>query len=146
MIPYADQLRASSESFQESMNALQQQGVTYYDDRAYQAAKRAIQNFAPELLSMSGERIAVEAELGVGLEDGDPRKYGGLAVKAILRSVQIQEIHEFIEEDGSQIELVRHDLCALLVPKYVDPDPVDIVFSGELYVPFGTVTALNPAA
>lgn len=146
MISYADQLRACSDSFQDSMVTLQEQGVSYYDDRAYDAARRAIQTFAPDIVAMSGERAQVEADLGVALEEEMSRKYGGLAVNAILRGVQIQELHEVVEEGGAKIELVRHDLCALFVPRYVDPDPVDIVFSGELYVPFGSFTLLEPAA
>lgn len=142
---YATQLRACSEVFQQSMYELQQRGVAYYDDRAYQAARDAIATYVPDVVAMSGGRVGVEAELGVALEGKTLRKFGGVAVNAVLHAVDIQELHEVIEEGGVSIELVRHDLCGLFVPVFVDPDPVELVFGDELYVPFGAITQLDPA-
>ena len=146
MIPYAMQLQASSEAFQQSMETLQTRGVAYHEDPAYIAARQAIENFTPDLLGMSGERVQLEADLGVAIDEQTSRKYGGLAVSAILRGVQIQELHEVVEDGNYSLELVRYDLCALLSPRFVEPDPVDLLFSGELYVPFSSVTLLEPAA
>lgn len=67
-----------------------------------------------------------------------------MAVGATLAAVQIQELHEIIGGGEDSVELVRHDLCAVLVPRFVDPDPVDLVFSDGLYVPFGSFRLLEP--
>lgn len=144
MTSYVNQLRTCSEVFQHSMFELQQQGVSYYDDQAYHAAREAIETFVPDIVAMSGERVGIEAELGMAHDGVRSLKFGGVAVKAVLRSVQIRELHEFIEEDGLSIELVRADLCGLFVPLYTDPEPVELVLNDELYVPFGAVNGFEP--
>ncbi len=143
MMSYANQLRTCSEVFQRSLFDLQQQGLSCYDDQAYLAARAAIESFAPDIVAMSGECISVEAELGIAYDGVRSLKFGGVAVKAVLRSVDIQELHEFIEEDGVSIELVRADLCGLFVPLYTDPEPVELVLNDELHVPFGAVNGFE---
>lgn len=54
MISYADQLRMCSDSFQVMMETLQRQGVPYYGDPAYKAARICIQNFVPDVVLMGG--------------------------------------------------------------------------------------------
>lgn len=144
LISYADQLRACSDAFQTGMEGLIQQGVPYYDDRAFLLAQQAVINFAPDVIQMSGERVAVEADLGIALEGKSSRPFTGLAASAILRSVKIQELQEEVREGDSGFTMVRHDLCAEFVPAFQDPDPVDLVFAGSLYVPFSAVGHLSP--
>lgn len=143
MISYADQIRACSEAFQSSMETLSAQGVSYYDDRAAEAAATAIGEFVPDLANMRGERVEIESDLGIAIEGRTTFKYDDVAVSAILNTVRIQELHETIEEDGTIVKLVRHDLIGIFIPEYKEPHPVDLVFGTELVVPFGVITHLD---
>lgn len=125
------------------MDSLVAQGISYDDDRAYDAARSAIQLIAPGLLTVSGERVGVEADTGVAIEGKRARFFGGIAIGAELRRVSIERIQQDEQLEGIRLSTVRHDLCAVLVPDYLRPDPIDLIFMSEIYVPFSSLVGFG---
>lgn len=143
----AQKLQTISEIFKDGMEALCAKGASYYDERAEQLAAQAIRSCMPELATFAQSRITAEALQGISLGDDEAQPFDGVHVGgAVLQRVSIQKIIEQVQIDGLEFETSTHDLCLVMVPTYLDPDPKDIVFGHELYVPFGTVVHFEPAA
>lgn len=124
-----------------------EQGGAYYDERAGQIAARAIKEFMPELFAMSQQRLVVEADGGITFQNKEASFLGnGLRVEARLEKVGLQAligIHSDAELHLS-VELSDYDLFAVLRPLYVNPEPVEIVFSDAVMVPFEEIQLFEP--
>lgn len=141
-----DKLQVISGIVQDGLGKLEEEDIPYYDPRAEKIAAHAIKTCMPELASMAGERILVEALQGVSIDGNDSAGHDHVRVHGVLQRVSIQRIVEQAYIEGTEFSTSRHDLCAVFTPRYVDPDPSDIVFGQELYVPFGTITEFERAS
>jgi hypothetical protein len=143
----AEKIKTISEIFREEINDHVNAGGAYYDDRAGQIAAQAIHTIMPDLVDMQGSRVVVESLSGIGSasnQDKDYSSFTGLRVEAELKRVSIQQaVHNLMIGDTG-LSYVSYDLFAVLSPRFEEPDPVDIVFSQELYVPFGSVEQFDP--
>lgn len=141
-----EKLNSISEIVAGEIEGIVERGGTYDNDDAYEAAARAVRTIMPELVELSGERVAIEAYRAVGIEEEQKTKtYSGMFTQGVLRSIVIQQLVSEEMLDDIPIDTTMHDLCAVVVPRYADSDPGDIVFSQVLYVPFGTVTKFEAA-
>lgn len=135
-----------SEIVSSEIEEIVEQGGRYDDDSSYAAAVQAVKIIMPELVELSGERVAIEAYRAVGIEEEEKsRTYSGMFTQGVLRSIVIQQLVSEEMLDDMPVDTTMHDLCAVVVPRYTDSDPGDIVFSQVLYVPFGTVTKFEAA-
>lgn len=141
-----EKLQVISEVVADGFGKLDQEGVPHYDDRMFGLAQQAIRDCMPELVRMSNEVVTVEASLGVSVEEGDTPTYTGLHVTGTFHGVDIQRLIETAILDGMPLDMSAAELCAVITPRYVDPDPKDIVFGKELYVPFSAITEFESAA
>ncbi len=144
--PNHEKLKIISEIVREELYRHESMGGKYYDEHAGQIAARAIHTCMPELTKMQHTRLIVEAEHGVLLETDDVTSHKGVRVEAQLQRVAIQQLVILENIDGLPIDFSGYDLCAVLVPRYVDPDPQDIVFGQELYLPFSSIGRFESAA
>lgn len=140
-----EKLQVISEIIADGYGKLEQDGVPYYDDRVFGLAQQAIRDCMPELVRMSGEVMTIEASRGVSLEDTDSRSFNGLHVSGTFERASIQQLIEAAMFEEASLDMSTLDLCAVITPRYVDPDPQDIIFGKELYVPFSSITAFEPA-
>lgn len=142
-----EKLQVISEIVSDGLDKLEDEGGKYYDDRAYAVAQQAVHDVMPELVRLSGERVAVEAYRGIGVGDTENRTFnGGLFANGVLKSILIQQmVHQETLDDDMAVDTSFYDLCAVIVPRYAEADPQDIVFSSMLYVPFGTITKFEAA-
>jgi hypothetical protein len=142
-----ERLRTISDIVREELDEHVREGGAYYDERAGQIAARAIQTIMPGLVDMQGSRVVVEAERGIAVLDDEAEQpsFAGVSVEAQLQRVSIQQAVHNLRIDGSELSYVTHDLFAVLTPRFLEPDPVDIVFTKELYIPFGSVENFDPA-
>ncbi len=142
-----DKLHACSTVVQDGLDRLNAEGIPYYHDRSEQIAAHAISVCMPELRDYAKQLITIEANTAVSIEQEDDERSSnsltGIHVGGILRSISIQQIIEQMTFDNANVETMRHDLCAVIVPRYYDPDPKDIVFGKELYVPFSEITGFE---
>lgn len=114
------------------------------DDRVLVVARVAIEKFVPDMLEINGEQLLIEAYEGVAADESENvRSFRELETRAFFREVQVQEVHETIEEDGISVALARQDLCAVFEPQFVDPEPVDLVLYDKLLVPFGSFETIR---
>lgn len=132
-------MKRISEVVRDEMSSHIHNGGAYHDDQAGNIAARAIRLHMPELADLQGERVAVEADGALSLGFGDPQHFREAIVKARFERVSIQQYEASHYIDDLEITFVEHDLFAVLVPEYVDPDPVAIEFGNELIVPFNYV-------
>lgn len=137
----SEKLQVCSAVIQDELLQLHEEGIPYYSDRAAKIAAHAVMTFVPELSELARSTVLVEASQAVSIDNEDSLSFsGGIHVAGVLRSVQIQQVIEEANFEGIPLSSIRFDLCAVLTPKYIDPDPVDIIFGKELYVPFGAIT------
>ena len=123
----------------------ERRGAKYYDDSVAEFAATAIRDCMPELVTMQNSRIEIEASKGVSATDEDIRIFDGLFVEALLKRISIQKLISIETIEDEEFTISNYDLFAVVVPRYVDPDPIDIAFGSELYVPFGAVEKFEPA-
>ena len=135
-----EKLQVISEVIADGFERLEREGVPYYDDRVFDLAQQAIQTFMPELVRLSGEVMTIEAQQGVSIGDGDSMSFDGVRVRSIFKRVIIQQLLESAILEDVSLQTSTLDLCVVMTPAYIDPDPQDIVFGRELYVPFSSVT------
>jgi hypothetical protein len=136
-----EKLQVISEIVADGFDRLERDGVPYYDDQVFNLARQAIETCMPELLRMSGEVMTIEAMQGISLLDSDnSTPFDGLHVRSVFKRVSIQQLLESATLDDVSLQTSTLDLCVVMTPAYVDPDPQDIVFGKELYVPFSFVT------
>lgn len=142
----SDRIQTISEVFRKDIERHEANGGTYYDEKAGQLAKEAIATCMPDLVKLQKERLIVEAARGITLQGDQVAHHEGLHVEASLARVSIQQLVSTIEDDElGSVALSNFDLFAVLVPHYIDPDPVDIVFGDELLVPFSEIEHFEPA-
>ena len=148
----AEKLRRISRYFKDGVAELEQDAAdsSYnfsQNDHAFDIARRAIEQFMPELVALTNERVRVGSELGICLsrDKREQDTHEGISVLATFRAIEIQSSIERMEISDGDITFTNYDLCALFIPKFVDPDPVDIVFGGELFVPFGRIEEFTAA-
>jgi hypothetical protein len=142
--PNHKKLQRISDHVRLSLMQHETQGGTYYDDTAEQIAGFAIQTVMPELASMRGERVEVEAERALALTDEKEALWlNGMRVEATFQRVGIQMIVSTLYDTYSSSS---YDVFAILRPHYIDPDPREIVFGDELYVPFERVSGFKLAS
>ncbi len=142
-----ERMQTISEIIREELNVHESNGGVYHDDIAGQIAARAVQTCMPSLASMRGERVLVEANAGISLQDSVASGFEGVRVEARLERVAIQSLVRILDESNPDqpLLLTTYDLFAVMRPRYVDPDPQDIVFGDELLIPFEEVRMFEPA-
>lgn len=119
-------------------------GGHYYDGISAHIAARAIHGIMPELMQLRKSRIVIEAGAGVALDiAGRSETLEGLRVEAQFERVSIQGLLATMGSGESALSMMSYDLCAILKPEYVDPEPLEIVFGEEIYVPFGSINLFN---
>jgi hypothetical protein len=142
----SERIQTISEVFREDLERHAENGGTYYDERAEQLAKEAIETFMPGFATLRQGRLVVEAARGITLQGEQVTRHDGLHVEAKLARVSIQQLTSTIEdEDFGAVSLTNYDLFAVLEPRYKDPDPVGIVFGDVLLVPFADIERFDPA-
>lgn len=135
-----ERIQTISELFRADIDRHEAKGGTYDDEEAARLAAEAIQTCMPELAKLQNERLVVEAGQGIALEGKQFTRFEGLRVEAKLARVSIQQLVSTIkDEEFDSVRFSSFDLFAVLTPRYVDPDPTDIVFGEELLVPFAEV-------
>lgn len=134
-----EKLQAISEIVADGFDRLERDDVSYYDNRVADLALQAILVCMPELVRMYSEVMTIEAMQGVSIGDDD-MSFDGLRVSSIFRRVSIQQLIESATIEDVSLQTSKIDLCAVMTPVYIDPDPQDIVFGKELYVPFASIT------
>lgn len=140
-----EKIQTISEVFREEMDKHEQAGGKYYDDTAVHIAGHAIQTLMPELVDMQRSRVIIEANTGISIEnDTDTPSFEGIHVEALLERVSIQQVIADIALNPLT-RITRYELCAVLRPRYIDPDPQDIVFGNTLVVPFQEVQYFEAA-
>lgn len=140
-----ERIQTISEIFRKDIERHEENGGTYYDERAGQIAKEAIETFMPGFASLRQQRLIVEAARGITLQGDQVARHEGLHVEAKLARVSIQQLTSTIEdEDFGSVALTNYDLFAVLEPRYKDPDPVEIVFGDALLVPFAEIERFEP--
>jgi hypothetical protein len=136
----SERIQTISEVFRENIERHEENGGTYYDERAGLIAKEAIETFMPGLVNLQGQRLVVEAIQGIALHDERAVPHEGLHVEAKLTRVSIQQLTSTIKDKGfGTVALTSYDLFAVLEPRFKDPDPVEIVFGDALLVPFAGI-------
>lgn len=145
--PNHERLKIISEVVREELGQHESRGGKYYDEQAGKIAARAIHTCMPELAMMQQTRLIVEAENGLLLVDDDESvSQSDIHVEAKLERVSIQVAKSVIPGFDAPVEYSDYDLYAVLVPRYIDPNPQDIVFGQELYVPFSGIERFESAA
>ena len=134
-----EKLQVISEIVADGFERLERDGVPYYDDLVFELAQQAIQTCMPELLRLSGEMMTIGGMQGVSIGE-DSLTLDGLRVSSIFKRVSIQQLLESATMEDVTLQTSTLDLCVVMTPAYIDPDPQDIVFGKELYVPFSSVT------
>ena len=145
-IPNHERLQTISDILKGDLEMLDAKGVPYYDPRAEKCAAFAIKTCMPHLGNLSGERVEVEGLQGISLDAQDVASYENIHVGGVFRSVHIQKIIETAGFEDREFSFSSFDLCAVIVPDYKDPEPTDIIFGKELYVPFSMITKFETAA
>lgn len=142
----SEKIQTISEVFREDIARHEANGGTYYDEKAGQIAKQAIDTFMPGFAELRQGRLIVDAARGITLQGEQITRHDGLHVEAKLARVSIQQLTSTIEEEGlGAVSLTNYDLFAVLEPRYKDPDPVDIVFGDELLIPFADIERFDLA-
>lgn len=148
-----ERMQTISEIVAEKLEAHVRRGGTYYDDGAEAIAAQAIHTCMPQLPSLLDTRVTVAANSGLSLVESNTPRVGfeaqhhqGIHVIGGLGRVSIQTIVSTMGAGPDALQMSRYDLFAVIKPRYMNPDPVDIVFGNELCVPFSGVTRFEPAA
>lgn len=141
-----EKLSAISEIVHEEVSRHLEMGGAYHDDTSFLIAAKAIKLCMPELVNLSGERVVMQASRGISIELQEAAAYDGIAVSAKFERVCLQQLIEQMGDEENQIQIDSFDLCAVMRPVYLDPDPKDLVFGDELYVPFGAVEQFEAAS
>jgi len=137
-----ERIQTISELFREDMDRHEMEGGHYYDEKAGELAALAIKTLMPHLVDMQQTRVVVEADKGLLIEGEAPRAYEGVHVEATLERVAIQALMTRVGDDT----LNMYDLFAVFRPHYTDPEPDDLVFGNELFVPFADISKFEQAA
>ena len=140
-----EKIQIISELFREGMDKHELTGGKYYDDTAVALAGHAIQTFMPEIASWQQNRVVVEANSGLLIDGANVTTLEGMAVEARLERVSIQQLIGNVAIGDIGLSIDHYDLFAVLRPRYVDPDPQDIVFGEEVMVPFSEVRLFEAA-
>lgn len=143
MINLADDMQSASLAFQESIEEMILDGVPYYDDRIYTAARIAVRNYVPVIANLKDNRVAVGAEYGAALNGSEVMALGSLAVNAEFSGIYARERRTIVCVGNQEVEIVQLDLNAELVPRFAEPDPVDMVFYNEIVIPFGAIRSFD---
>ncbi len=141
-----ERLQAISDVVREELSRHEEKGGVYHDLQAAIIAKKAIETCMPGLAELQNSRIIVEASAAVLLGDEDPLSLDGIHVEGAFQRISIQQVISSIESGETPLQLSTFDLCAVLTPQYADPDPRDLVFGKELYVPFKSIDLFEQAA
>ena len=149
-----DKLHKISAYFKDGVAELEQDETRFglnldlsQNDHVFVIARNAIEKFMPELVALTDERVRVGSELGICLSpDGRSQSaHSGIGVLATFRAIKIKSSIETLETSDGAVTLTNYDLYALLIPKFADPDPVDIISEGKIFVPFGQIEAFEAA-
>lgn len=141
----AERMQTISEIIQEELSVHVERGGSYNDDEASAIAQKAIYACMPELAALYTHNVIVEAGLGASVAESYQEIHAGLRVEAPMKKLAFQAFISTMNTEPP-LSITNYDLCAVLAPRYIDPDPVDIVFGSELYVPFGAVLSFERAA
>lgn len=147
-IDLGEKLRTASDLFREEAGVLVEKGARYYDDAIFDTAVSALQRVVPEIAALAHSRVGVESGRVVSIDTRDHSSisFGGVVVEATLKGIILQELREEADFDGVALDRDVIDLCAVLLPRYVDPNPVDVVLRDELYVPLSGIRSLESVA
>lgn len=134
-----ERIQTISEVVQEQLERHREQGGKRDDDKATRIAARAIQELMPQLVEMQRSRVTVEASRGFSVLNRTSKKIDGLHVQAKLQRVAVNELISTMGTDDDYVALSTFDLHAVLLPRYEDAEPWDLIYGEELYVPFSDI-------
>lgn len=129
------------------------EGGMYYDDQAKLIARKAMVSCMPDMPNFLQRSIVVDSEDSLLFEDlgGKPlkgttvKKIEGVHVLARLSKIELQAFRLTTPELGGEIDLYDYGMFAVMEPVFVDPNPGEIAFGDELYIPFGGVMSFEPS-
>lgn len=100
----------------------------------------------PELGSLQKSQLVVDASRAIVLGDDLAESYEGVHVQATLTRISLQELVSTVPKTEPPLTYTSFDLCAVFEPRYIDPDPQELVFGQEVFIPFRDVTRFDIAS
>ena len=140
-----DRLQECSWAIDEQMRNLEGMGHDFRSDRALQIAALSLKTYVPEILGMSGERVRIETEECLSIaNDDDIDRFGEASFGGTLARISLQQLSRQERLEGlPELHTTRYDLCLVMTPQIVDPEPVDLVFGTEVWVPLGSAVSIS---